>query len=82
VALLNGMRDHVTSALNAAKPQIDAVENHLGTQNVRGPGGGSAMVDVSGLVNDLQSLKTATDAAGNVWGDYPPPPFGGVLVTG
>jgi hypothetical protein len=66
IALLNGVRDHVNNAVNAAKPQIDAIENQLGTQNVRGPGGGSAMVDVRGLVNALNGLKSATDAAGNV----------------
>jgi hypothetical protein len=66
VAILNGVRDHVQSAMNAAKPQIGAIENQLGTQNTRGPGGGSAMVDVRGLVNDLQAMKTTTDAAGNV----------------
>ena len=65
-ALLNGVRDYVNSKINSAKPQIDAIENQLGTQNTRGPGGGSAMVDVRGLVNDLQGLKTSTDAAGNV----------------
>jgi hypothetical protein len=66
VALLNGVRAAVNDAMSTAKPQIDAIENQLGTQNVRGPGGGSAMVDVRGLTNDLQSLKTATDANGNV----------------
>jgi hypothetical protein len=72
IALLNGVRDHVNTAMSTAKPQIDAIESQLGTQNTRGPGGGSAMVDVLGLVNDLNGLKTATDAAGNVRGAVAP----------
>ena len=65
-ALLTGVREHVANALNTAKPQIDAIENKLGTQNTFGPGGGSAMVDPRGLINELNGMKTATDAAGNV----------------
>jgi hypothetical protein len=65
-ALLTGVREHVANALNTAKPQIDDIEKQLGTQNIFGPGGGSAMVDPRGLINELNGMKTATDAAGNV----------------
>ena len=65
-ALLDGVRAHVQSAMAAAKPQIDNIENQLGVQNTFGPGGGAAMVDPRGLINDLNNMKTATDAAGNV----------------
>ena len=44
-ALLNGVRDYVNNAVNAAKPQIKDIEDKLGTANTQGPGGGSAMVD-------------------------------------
>jgi hypothetical protein len=64
-ALLTGVREHVDNALNTAKPQIDDIEKQLGTRNTLGPGGGSAMVDPRGLVNELNGMKTATDAAGN-----------------
>ena len=65
-ALLTGVREHVDNALNTAKPQIDDIEKQLGTLNTQGPGGGSAMVDPRGLINELNGMKTATDAAGNV----------------
>ena len=65
-ALLTGVREHVANALNTAKPQIDTIEKQLGFQNTFGPGGGSAMVDPRGLINELNGMKTATDAAGNV----------------
>ena len=66
------MRDYVNNAVNAAKPQIKDIEDKLGTANTQGPGGGSAMVDVRGLLNGLNGLKTATDAAGNVRGAVAP----------
>jgi hypothetical protein len=65
-ALLTGVREHVANAINTAKPQIDTIEKQLGTTSTRGPGGGSAMVDPRGLINELNGMKTATDAAGNV----------------
>jgi hypothetical protein len=65
-ALLTGVREHVDNALNTAKPQIDNIEKKLGTRNTFGPGGGSAMVDPRGLINELNGMKTETDAVGNV----------------
>jgi hypothetical protein len=65
-ALLNGINEHVASTMAAAKPQIDDIEKKLGTQNTSGPGGGAAMVDPRRLINELNGMKTRTDAAGNV----------------
>lgn len=60
-ALKYGTQDY----LNNVGQRMDNIENAIADNN-QGPGGGAALIDVHGLLNTLQGMKTTTDAAGNV----------------
>lgn len=60
-ALKYGTEDY----LNNVSQRMDNVESAI-ANNSQGPRGGAALIDVHGLLDDLQNMKTTTDAAGNV----------------
>lgn len=72
-ALKFGTEDY----LNNVSQRMDNIENAI-ANSTQGPRGGAPLIDVHGLLDTLQNMKTTTDAAGNVHPNVAPE-IGGMI---